>query len=72
MHCLNEEIEMTRRQSCIQNYTRTRYPNWKSESIRWQTIRYTGLDGDVGIYMYYIIHILLCNICIIHFILCSF
>jgi len=48
--CLNEEIEMTRCQSCIRSKLHEmrdiRIKN-RSESIRRQTIRRTGLDGDV-------------------------
>ena len=51
MRCLNEEIEMTRHQSCIRSKTRgihnIRIEN-RSESIR-QMIRYIGLDGDVTV-----------------------
>jgi len=47
---LKEEIEMTRRQSCIQSKLHEVYTISESkiaESLRWQTLRRTGLDGDV-------------------------
>jgi len=56
--CLNKEIEMTRHQSCIWSKLHDIRIENRSESIRWQTIRRTELDGNVTVGIGY-----LCNIC---------